>query len=120
MRITSGNKTIDYSVTPEGNYMETVRSPFGVIVRSTPYVDTFLKRMLEPVVTECTREERLDEMCLWWIMPNRYRALGFGSFNREHYYKVMERKLGLTKPVKKVSVINQFKNRVKCLIQAIL
>jgi hypothetical protein len=98
MTLYTNGRTIDYSVTPAGNYIETVSTKRGKIMHAYPTVHAFLNRILmAETASEITRHKEEDRkielmrMIAWWELPTDHTFRG--SFNSELYEKVRQTKL---------------------------
>ncbi len=111
MRITSGNTTIDYSITDHGSFCQTVKSPMGVLRRTTPDVQKFIGWMTRPTNLEQSQISVM-QMAKWWEYKQPYVISG--RFDFVHYYAICAHKLAILKPVEKVSKYKQFINKIAC------
>ena len=91
-----GNISVNYALTTEGQYMQLITTPKGIVIMATPDVDKFLKRLLQ---SEVDREERIEKKAIYLMKvqqfwSNRCRAENIrGQFNIEHYTKVIQAKI---------------------------
>ena len=87
-----GNIKVDYAVTPKGSYMQIITMPVGVVVMASTNVDTFLKRLLQSEVDREERNEKrkfyLKKLQNFWSSKCHSENVR-GSFNVEHYNKVL-------------------------------
>lgn len=96
MQITTGNKTITYSVTPQGSFMRTIDIKAGGlrIIHATKDVNTFVGLMLydeaEKEREKIIRHIGLMRMISFWETPSA-ESKG-GSFNVELCKKVLAAK----------------------------
>jgi hypothetical protein len=98
MQITTGNKTITYSITPRGNFMRTIETKVQgidiMVSHSTSDASQFLGLMLCDEA-EKQREKHKRELFLlksisFWERHDENTISG--SFNLEHYKKVLAAK----------------------------
>jgi hypothetical protein len=96
MQITTGNKTITYSVTPKGHFMRTIEVKTGgfTIIHTTSDVNKFVGLMLcdevEKEREKLLRELGLLKMISFWEMPTK--DSNPGHFNIELYKRVLAAK----------------------------
>lgn len=96
MQITTENKTITYSVTPQGAFMRTIEVKTGgfKVIHATKDVNQFLGFMLcdeaEKKREKFMRDLGLMRMINYWEMPTGDSKAG--SFNVELYKKVLAAK----------------------------
>lgn len=87
MTITTGNTTIEYSVTPNGQYTEKVTGPKGTILRSTPSVGKFLAWLLRREIESDEFQVSVLRMSTWWELKGNDQIRG--SFDVELYKRVI-------------------------------
>jgi hypothetical protein len=97
MKIFTNGKEVEYAVSPNGQFMEFTFTDQGNMLKTTPYADVFLAWMIQEEISKELNEQRENIRrrahekqtkltAAWW-------RLGFrGTFNTEHYYKVLEAK----------------------------
>lgn len=95
MQIITGNKTIEYSMTTGGSFMRTISLPDGrKIIHSAKCTAKMLGLMMydeaEKQRQEFIRKFNLMKAISFWEMHDEITITG--SFNREHYYRVLKAK----------------------------
>ena len=95
MQIVTGNKTIDYSVTPNGSFMRVITLDNGnKIIHSGKSTSKMLGLMMydeaEKMRAEFIRKFNLMKAISFWEMHDETTITG--SFNTEHYQKVLKAK----------------------------
>lgn len=104
MTIFTGHKEKEYSVTPSGLLLETVKTSEGTLMRGTKDVYKFLNWMLKPEIEseklDGLRKRRLMLKAAWWTIKSGETIRG--SFDMAHYQKVINAKNNI--PCKSTSI----------------
>lgn len=96
MTLFTNNTQVEYGVTQDGWMQQAISSKDEVMIRATSNVNKYMSWMLnEEIEKESKQEEEKLQMLKiinWWEMPKQASEFFRGSFDLDHYQKVLKAK----------------------------